>query len=333
MDLTTKYLGLKLRTPLMVSACGPLSETIAGIHAAEDAGASALVVYSIFEEQLRQEAYELNERMTAGTESFAESLTYFPEPSEYRLGPEEYLKHISQAKASVTMPVIGSLNGTSLGGWTDYAKKIEQAGADALELNIYYIPTDLELSGADVEQTYIDILKAVRAVVKIPVAVKLSARFSNIANMAKRLDDAGANGLVLFNRFYQPDIDLDALEITPKVLLSTPQAMRLPLRWIGILHGRLKADLAATNGIHTAEDVIKMLMVGANATMLCSVLLKTGISVIGQIENEMVHWMEEHEYESVQQMRGSMSQIHCANPAAFERAQYMRAITGYRAPV
>ena len=333
MDLTTKYLGLKLRTPLMVSACGPLSETIDGIRAAEDAGASALVVYSIFEEQLRQEACELNERMTAGTESFAESLTYFPEPSEYRLGPEEYLKHISQAKASVAIPVIGSLNGTSLGGWTDYAKKIEQAGADALELNIYYIPTDLELSGANVEQTYIDILKAVRAVVKIPVAVKLSARFSNIANMAKRLDDAGANGLVLFNRFYQPDIDLDALEITPKVLLSTPQAMRLPLRWIGILHGRLKADLAATNGIHTAEDVIKMLMVGANATMLCSVLLKTGISVIGQIENEMVHWMEEHEYESVQQMRGSMSQIHCANPAAFERAQYMRAITGYRAPV
>ena len=333
MDLTTKYLGLKLRTPLMVSACGPLSETIDGIRAAEDAGASALVVYSIFEEQLRQEACELNERMTAGTESFAESLTYFPEPSEYRLGPEEYLKHISQAKASVAIPVIGSLNGTSLGGWTDYAKKIEQAGADALELNIYYIPTDLELSGANVEQTYIDILKAVRAVVKIPVAVKLSARFSNIANMAKRLDDAGANGLVLFNRFYQPDIDLDALEITPKVLLSTPQAMRLPLRWIGILHGRLKADLAATSGIHTAEDVIKMLMVGANATMLCSVLLKTGISVIGQIENEMVHWMEEHEYESVQQMRGSMSQIHCANPAAFERAQYMRAITGYRAPV
>ena len=186
------------------------------------------------------------------------------------------------------MPIIGSLNGTSLGGWTDYAKKIEQAGADALELNIYYIPTDLDLSGADVEQTYIDILKAVRAAVKIPVAVKLSARFSNIANMAKRLDDAGANGLVLFNRFYQPDIDLDALEITPKVLLSTPQAMRLPLRWIGILQGRLKADLAATSGIHTAEDVIKMLMVGANVTMLCSVLLKNGIAAINQIEKEMV---------------------------------------------
>ena len=221
-DLTTPYLGLKLRTPLMVSACGPLSETIAGIRAAEDAGASALVVYSIFEEQLRQDAYEMNERMNAGTESFAEALSYFPEPSEYRLGPEEYLKHIAQAKAAVAMPIIGSLNGTSLGGWTDYAKKIEQAGADALELNIYYIPTDLGLSGADVEQTYIDILKAVRAAVKIPVAVKLSARFSNIANMAKRLDDAGANGLVLFNRFYQPDIDLDAMEITPKVLLSTP---------------------------------------------------------------------------------------------------------------
>lgn len=330
MDLTTTYLRLKLRTPLMVSACGALSETIDGIRAAEDAGASALVVYSIFEEQLRQDAYEMNERMNAGPESFAEALSYFPEPSEYLLGPEEYLKHIAQAKAAVAMPIIGSLNGTSLGGWTDYAKKIEQAGADALELNIYYIPTDLGLSGADVEQTYIDILKAVRAAVKIPVAVKLSARFSNIANMAKRLDDAGANGLVLFNRFYQPDIDLDAMEITPKVLLSTPQAMRLPLRWIGILQGRLKADLAATSGIHTAEDVIKMLMVGANVTMLCSVLLKNGISAISQIEKEMVRWMEEHEYESVQQMRGSMSQIHCANPAAFERAQYMRAITGYR---
>jgi dihydroorotate dehydrogenase (fumarate) len=333
MDLKTTYLGLKLRSPLMVSACGPVAESIDNIRRAEDAGASALVMYSLFEEQLRADTHELNERLNQGTESFAESLSYFPEPSEFRLGPEEYLAHIQKAKASVKMPIIGSLNGTSLGGWIDYAKKIEQAGADALELNIYWIPADMDLPGTAVEQTYIDILKAVKSAVKIPVAVKLSARFSSIANMAKKLDDAGANGLVLFNRFYQPDIDLESLEVKPKVLLSTPHAMRLPLRWIAILYKRIKADLAATSGIHTGEDAIKMLMAGANVTMLCSVLLKDGINAITSIEAEMVKWMEEHEYESVEQMRGSMSQAHCADPTAFERAQYMKALTGYRVPV
>jgi dihydroorotate dehydrogenase (fumarate) len=321
---------MNLRSPLVVGACGPASENIDNIRRAEDAGAAALVLYSVFEEQLRAETHELHDRLTQGTESFAESLSYFPEASEYRLGPEAYLDHIARAKAAVKMPIIGSLNGCSLGGWIDYAKKIEQAGADALELNIYYIPTNMDLTGASVEQTYVDILKAVKSAVKIPVAVKLSARFSNIANVAKRLDDAGANGLVLFNRFYQPDIDLEELEVKPKILLSTPHAMRLPLRWIAILHGHLKADLAATSGIHTGEDVIKMMMVGANVTMLCSVLLRNGLGVIRQLEKEMRRWMDANEYESVQQMRGSMSQVHCADPAAFERAQYMKALTSYR---
>ncbi len=330
MDLTTTYLGMKLRNPLVMSASQVLSGELDNVRRAEDAGAAAVVLYSLFEEQLRMEARELDYHMTAGTESFAESLTYFPEPSEFCLGPEEYLKHIQKAKKAVKIPVIASLNGASLGGWTDFAKKIEQAGANALELNIYNIPANLNLSGAEVEKAYLDILKAVKSAVRIPVAVKLGARFSSIANMAKRLDDAGANGLVLFNRFYQPDVDLDALEVTPNILLSTPQAMRLPLRWIAILHGRIKADLAATSGIHTGEDVIKMLMVGANVTMLCSALLKNGVGHLHTVEQEMRNWMEKHEYESVSQMRGSMSQIQCADPTAFERAQYIRAVTTYK---
>ena len=330
MDLTTTYLGMKLRSPLVMSASQALSEEVDNVRRAEDAGAAAVVLYSLFEEQLRMEARELDHHMTAGTESFAESLTYFPEPSEFHLGPEGYLKHIQQAKKAVKIPVIASLNGMSLGGWTDFAKQIEEAGADALELNIYYVPADPSLSSAKVEKTYLDILKAVKSAVKIPVAVKLSAQFSSIANMAKRLDDAGANGLVLFNRFYQPDIDLDALEVTPKVLLSTPQAMRLPLRWIAILHERIKADLAGTSGIHTGEDAIKMIMVGANVTMMCSALLKNGIGHLRTVEQEMRNWMEKHEYESVSQMRGSMSQIECGDPTAFERAQYIRAVTTYK---
>jgi dihydroorotate dehydrogenase (fumarate) len=330
MDLTTTYLGMKLRSPLVMSASQALSEEVDNVRRAEDAGAAAVVLYSLFEEQLRMEARELDHHMTAGTESFAESLTYFPEPSEFHLGPEGYLKHIQKAKKAVKIPVIASLNGMSLGGWTDFAKQIEQAGADALELNIYYVPADLNLSGTEVEKTYLNILKAVKSAVKIPVAVKLSAQFSSIANMAKRLDDAGVNGLVLFNRFYQPDIDLDALEVTPNILLSTPQAMRLPLRWIAILHKRIKADLAGTSGIHTGEDVIKMLMVGANVTMLCSALLKNGVGHLRTVEQEMRNWMEKHEYESVSQMRGSMSQIQCADPTAFERAQYIRAVTTYK---
>lgn len=326
-DLSTEYIGLKLRTPLVPSA-SPLSQEVSSIRRMEDAGASAVVLYSLFEEQLRQESVELDYRMSEGTESFAESLTFFPQPSEFRLGPEGYLDLIRKAKEAVKIPIIASLNGTTVGGWTQYARQIQQAGADALECNIYYIPTDPNLSSTQVEQTYIEILASVKSAVTIPVAVKISPFFSNLANMAKRLDAAGASGLVLFNRFYQPDIDLEELEIRPNVLLSTPQALRLPLTWIGMLYGRVKASLAATSGIHEAQDVIKLLMVGANATMLCSSLLRNGINHIKTLEQGLKDWMEKHEYESVQQMQGSMSQLRCSDPGAFERAQYMRAVKG-----
>lgn len=328
MDLSTTYLGLKLRTPF-VAAASPLSEEIDTIREMEDAGASAVVLYSLFEEQLRQDRNDLVSSLEQGTESFAEALTYFPEPDEYRLGPDEYLEHIAKAKAAVKMPVIASLNGSSVGGWTQYAKAIEKAGADALELNIYYIPTDMDLTSSQIEQTYLDILKAVKSEVKIPVAVKLSPFFTNFANMARKLDEAGANGLVLFNRFYQPDIDLESLEVKPNILLSTPMAMRVPLRWIALLHGRIQANIAATSGIHRASDALKMLMAGADVTMLCSVLLRHGVRQITAIERDMVAWMEEHDYTSVTQLKGSMSQKKCENPSAFERAQYMKALSQF----
>jgi dihydroorotate dehydrogenase (fumarate) len=326
-DLSTTYLGLKLRSPLVVSA-SPLSRDLDGIRRLEEAGASAVVLYSLFEEQLRQEEVDLNYHLTAGTESFAESLTYFPQASEFHTGPEGYLKHIRKAKAAVKIPVIASLNGSTLGGWTKFAAEIERAGADAIECNVYYIPTDPTVSAAHIEQTYLDILQAVKATVTIPVAIKLSPFFSNLSNMAHRLDEAGADALVLFNRFYQPDIDLEELEIRPNVLLSTPQALRLPLTWIGILHGRVKASLAATGGVHAAEDAVKLLMVGANVTMMCSSLIRHGIDHLRHVERELRDWMEAHEYESVAQMQGSMSQLKCSDPGAFERAQYMRAVKG-----
>jgi dihydroorotate dehydrogenase (fumarate) len=321
---------MTLRNPLVVSACGPLSEDIGNIKRAEDAGAGAVVLYSLFEEQLHLESRELDHYLEQGTNSFAEALSYFPEPEQFHLGPEGYLNHIHSAKQAVGIPIIASLNGTTAGGWTKFAKQIEQAGADALELNIYYIPTDTKLSGAEVEQTYVDIVKAVKGVVAIPVAVKLSPFFNNMANIAKRLDDAGADALVLFNRFYQPDIDLEELAVQPSVILSTPQALRLPMRWIAILFGRIDADLAATSGIHHAPDALKMLMAGADVTMLCSTLLAHGIDYIRTIETEMGHWMEEHWYESVHQLKGSLSQMRCPDPSTFERAQYMRALTTYK---
>ncbi len=330
MDLTTTYLGLKLRSPLVVGAAASLTEDIDNLKRMEDCGAAAVVLHSLFEEQLRQEQFELHHHLEYGTESFAEALTYFPEPEIFHVGPEEYLNHIRKAKEMVGIPIIASLNGSTLGGWTEYARQIEQAGADALELNIYYVPTDMDLTGAQVEQNYLDILRAVKAAVTIPVAIKLSPYFSNMANMAKQLTEAGADGLVLFNRFYQPDIDIEALEVEPNVLLSTPQAMRLPMRWIAILYGRIPVDLAATSGIHKANDVLKMLMAGANITMLVSALLRHGIEHLETVEREMLHWMEEHEYESVKQMQGSMSQINCPDETAFERAQYMKAVQTYR---
>jgi len=323
---------MKLRTPLVPSA-SPLSEEIDNIKRMEDAGASAVVLSSLFEEQLLLDRYELHHHLTHGAESFAEALTYIPEPDDIRLGAEDYLERIRKAKEAVSIPIIASLNGVSIGGWTDYASMIQGAGADALELNIYYIPTDPTLTGAEVEQTYLNILTMVKSLVTIPVAVKLSPFFSNLANMARRLDEAGADALVLFNRFYQPDIDLDNLVVRPNVILSTPQALRLPLRWIAILYGRVRADLAATSGIHTAQDVIKMLMAGANVAMLCSVLLRHGVNHIRLIEEGLRQWMEEREYESVVQMRGSMSQIHCANPGEFERAQYIRALHSFKPAV
>jgi len=326
-DLSTSYLGLKLRTPLVASA-SPLSQELQGIRRLEDAGASAIVLYSLFEEQLRQEAQELDYHLSAGTESFAESLTYFPMRGEFHTGPEGYLNHIRKAKEAVAVPVIASLNGATLGGWTKYAQQIEEAGADAIECNIYSIPADMDVPGVEIEQRYVDILRAVKAAVRIPVAVKLGPFFSNMAHMARQLEKAGADGLVLFNRFYQPDIDLDELEIRPNVLLSTPQALRLPLTWIGILYGRIRLSLAATSGIHSAEDVIKLLLVGADVTMMCSALLRNGVGHLHAAERDLREWLEYLEYASVNQMQGSMSQLRCSDPSAFERAQYMRAVKG-----
>jgi len=329
MDLTTRYLGLNLRTPLVPSA-SPLSNEVDNIKKMEDAGASAVVLHSLFEEQVRGEQDAVQHHMMYGTDSFPEALTFFPKPTEFITGPEEYLGKIRKAKESVGIPIIASLNGTAIGGWIDYAKEIQQAGADALELNIYSVSTELDRTSIEVEQDYIDITKAVKSVVSIPVAVKLSPYFSNMANLAKRLDQAGVNALVLFNRFYQPDVNLDSLEVQTNIHLSSPHEMRLPLRWIAILYGRIKANLAATSGIHSAADVLKMLMVGADVTMLCSILMKEGVGVIRQIETEMSDWLADHDYQSVSQLQGSMSQKYCADPSAFERAQYMRAIMSYK---
>ena len=306
-DLSTTYLGLSLRTPLVASA-SPLSRELDGIRHLEDAGASAVVLYSLFEEQLRREALELEHHLSDGADSFAESLTYFPQAGEFCAGPDEYLAHIRKAKEAVDIPIIASLNGATLGGWIDYSKQIEQAGADAIECNIYFVPTDTALSGAEVETTYLDILRGIKLAVHIPVAVKLSPFFSNLANMASRLDQTGANGLVLFNRFYQPDIDLEELELKPNILLSTPQALRLPLTWIGILFSRVKADLAATSGIHRAEDVIKLLMAGAevNSVVFCASAQRDQSSAPGGTRRDC---------NSVRPMRGCMSQIRCRIPA------------------
>ena len=329
MDLSTSYLGLHLKNPLVPSA-SPLTRSVDGMKRLEDAGASAVVMHSIFEEQIEHEAAELNHYLAEGTESFAEALSYLPEASEYFLGPEEYVAQLAKAKASLGIPVIASLNGVSTGGWIQYAKKFEETGADAIELNVYYIPADARMTGADVEQMYLDVLKAVKSTVKIPVAIKLSPYFSSMSNMAKRLDDAGADGLVLFNRFYQPDVDIEALEVVPNVVLSSSKSIRLPLRWIGILFGRVKASLAATSGVHTAQDAVKLLMAGADVTMLCSALLHHGPQYLKEVLSGLARWMQEHEYVSVQQMRGSMSQKSVADPSAFERANYMKALNRYR---
>lgn len=328
MNLSTNYLGLTLRTPLVPSA-SPLTASVDNIRRMEDAGASAVVLHSLFEEQIQLERAFTESHLTQGTESYAESLTYFPEWPKFRLGPDEYLKLIRDAKAAVGIPIIASLNCTSLGSWTDYAKDMADAGADALELNIYSIPTDFDLASAEIEQNYIAILRAVKAIVTIPVAVKLGPFFTNFGRLARGFDESHADGLVLFNRFYQPDLDIENLEISPNILLSTPMAMRLPLTWIGILHGHLHASLAATSGIHRATDAIKMLMVGADVTMVCSALLRHGIEHLRTLELDMNRWLEEHEYESVRQLKGSLSQQHCPNPGAFERALYVKGLSSF----
>lgn len=329
MDITTTYLGLKLKSPIVPSA-GPLSEKISNIREMEDAGAGAVVLYSIFEEQIEHEELELNYHTLAHTESFAEATTYLPEPFDFKTGPDEYLDHIRKAKEAVSIPIIASLNGKSIGGWTDYAKKMEQAGADALELNIYLLPTDAKKSGSEIEKTYIDIVKAVKSTVKIPFAVKMHPFFSSTSNMAVELSNAGASGLVMFNRFYQPDIDLETLDVVPNVILSTPMAMRLPLRWIAMMYGKVNADLAATSGIYTAEDVLKMIMAGAKVTQMLSSLLKFGIGHIADVTTNLKSWMEEKEYESIEQMRGSMSYMNVDDPAKFERANYMKVLHSYK---
>ena len=329
MNLTTNYLGLNLKNPIVASS-SPLSHNIDSIRRLEDAGASAVVMYSLFEEQIGFDSYYIDYHLTQGTDSYAESLSYFPDMHSYNVGPDEYLELIRQAKQAVDIPIIGSLNGASVGGWTDYATLIEQAGADALELNIYYLPTSPDITGYEVETIYLDILATVRETVTIPLAVKLSPYFSSIANMAARLADHGADGLVLFNRFYQPDFDLENLEVAPRLVLSNSNELRLPLRWVAILYGRLEADLAITSGVHTSQDVIKGLMAGAKVTMMASELLQNGVRRIGQVLNEVVTWLTEREYESAMQMIGAMSQKHCAEPAAFERANYMKMLQSYR---
>ncbi len=328
MDFSTTYLHKKLRSPLVVSA-NPLTENLDNLKRMEDAGASAVVLYSLFEEQLRQEELTLDRDLTQGTESFAEALTYFPEPIEYHSTSDSYLEHIRKAKEALSIPVIASLNGTTVGGWTLFAQKIEQAGADGLELNLYSVPADAKWTPSEIELGYLVTAKWVKHAIKIPVAVKLSPFFTNMANFAVQLDQLGVDALVLFNRFYQPDIDLETREVVPHVSLSTSSELRLPLRWIALLYGRIKANLAATSGIHTGQDVIKALMAGANVTMMASALLANGIDHLRAVESEMRIWMEANEYESVEQMLGSVSQLNCENPSGFERAQYMKALTTY----
>jgi len=326
MDLTTKYLGLDLKNPIIAGA-SPLSNNVDTVKLLEDKGAAAVVMYSLFEEQINHEAQELDTFLAQGTESFAEAMSYFPEPDQFHsIGGEDYLNKIAQLKKSVDIPIIASLNGVSAGGWMKYARQMQEAGADALELNIYYIPTDPFLTGAEVEKIYLDDLKTVRSHIDIPVSVKLNPYFSSFANMAVKLDDAGANGLVLFNRFYQPDIDLDALEVTPDLQFSSSYELRFPLRWIAILYGKVKAGLAATTGIHEAADVLKAVMAGADAVQVASVLLKKGAKQVEVILNDMKKWMQDKEYGSIEQMKGSMSYKSVAEPAAYTRANYMKTL-------
>jgi dihydroorotate dehydrogenase (fumarate) len=329
MTLSTNYLGLILKNPIVASS-SPLSHTVDSIQRLEDAGASAVVMYSLFEEQITFNSLYVDHYLRNNTNSFAEAANYFPEMDSYNVWPDEYLNLIRSAKERVDIPIIGSLNGVSPGGWTNYAGLIEDAGADALELNVYYVPTDAEVTGREIEDMYVDLLRQVKGSVTIPVAVKLSPFFSSMSNMAKRLVNEGADGLVFFNRFYQPDFDLENLAVAPRLVLSNSNELRLPLRWVAILYGRVLADMAITTGVHTSEDVLKGLMAGAKVTMMASELLQNGVRRIKEVLREIEAWMDEREYASVAQMIGSMSQQHCAEPAAFERANYMRILDSFQ---
>src|SRR6266581_3208106 len=325
-DLSTTYLGLQLANPLVPSA-SPLSRSIDTIRRMEDAGAAAIVLHSLFEEQIEFESHVLDRYLTETAESYWEATSYYPEPGEFTLAPDQYLEHVRRAKSAAGIPIIGSLNGVSAGGWLKYARLIEQAGADALELNVYVVPTDPRLAGARLDESTLDLVREVRKSISIPLAVKLSPFYSNLTHMARELDAIGVDGLVLFNRFNQPDIDLEALEVVTRPLISLDgngEALRLPLRWIAMLHGRIGAELAATGGIHTAEDAVKLLLVGANVTMLASAMLLHGVGRLHTIKANLVAWLEEHEYDSVTQLRGSMSGRCVPDPAAFERAHYVR---------
>lgn len=328
MDLSTTYLGLKLKNPLVPSA-SPLSKDIDSIKKLEDAGASAIVMYSLFEEQIAFEAAELDHFLTRGTEQFAEALTYFPEEDDYNLGPEEYLEHIRKAKESTDIPIIASLNGVSKGGWIEYAKKMQDAGADALELNVYFVATNPDQPGQEIEDLYREIAKAVKTKVSIPVSIKLSPSFSSISNMVSTLDKDGVDGFVMFNRFYQPDLDLQSLEVKPGVVLSSSNDLRIPLRWIAIMYDRIKGSMAGSTGVHTAQDVIKLIMAGADVAQMCAVLLNNGPGYLSTILSDMEKWMQENGYDSIAAMKGSMSQKSVAEPAAFERANYMKALGDY----
>lgn len=329
MDLTTRYLGLTLKNPIVPSS-SPLTRHVSVLRQLEDAGAAAVVLYSLFEEEIEQESYSLDQYLSQGVESFAEALSYLPEAPAYRrVGPEPYLNHIRQAKASLDIPIIASLNGVSPGGWTRFARDIELAGADALELNLYFIAANPDIPGATVEQIYFDVLAQVKEAVSIPVALKLNPYFSSLAHTARGLAEAGADGLVLFNRFYQPDLDLENLEVVQHLKLSTSYESKLPLRWLAILYGRVAADLALTTGIHTAEDALKGIAAGAQVVMMASALLRHGIGRISEVLEDMQRWLIEHEYPSLEVLRGSLSQVNCAAPAAFERANYVQLVGSY----
>lgn len=329
-DLTTNYLGLKLKNPLVASAAQPISEKLETAKRLEEAGIAALVMYSLFEEQVIHESLELDHYLSNATDFSREVTSYYPQTGNFTLAPEAYIEAVNKTKKALKIPVIGSLNGVSTGGWIKYARKIEEAGADALELNLYYLATDPMLTGSELEDNYVTLVGDVCKSIKIPVAVKLSPFLTAIPNVAKRLTNAGAKGLVLFNRFYQPDIDLENLEVVPNLVLSDSNDMRLPLRWIAILYGRIQADLALTSGVHTAEDVLKAMMAGASVAMMTSVLLQKGFGQVPAILEDMEKWMIDHEYTSVQQMKGSLSQKSVREPAAFERANYMKILHSFK---